>query len=171
MKHEIIRVKEDDPKRCYATNRLGQCTFQQIEGSNFCPCHAGGAGKKQEKVMRNYRLEKYKQRHEDFLNSDGHKSLHEEVAMLRILIEERMLSIQTPFDLIGSSGPISELILKVEKLVVSAHNLDIQTKNTVDQATLVTLAAGIVEIIKAYVPEEDKCIAISEDIQGLLISL
>ena len=44
----------DDPNRCQAVTKKGQCINKKAEGSNFCAGH-GGTSSGKDKAMNNYR--------------------------------------------------------------------------------------------------------------------
>jgi len=166
------RVKdEDDPRRCqYIKPTVGQCYNVVVEGSEYCPAHGGNRAfkKQQEKGLRNYRLTKFKQRIQELSNSDEIISLREEIGILRILIEEKINSCNDKTDLLLISGPLSDLVMKSEKLVTSCNRIEAKLGNLLDRTKIVTMAQTFVQIISNYVTDESILEAISNEITATL---
>ena len=158
---------EDDPRRCQCViPSKGQCSNVQVEHSQYCPAHGGNkafdAAKKKE--LRNYRLNKYNKRIQELGNSDVIMSLREEIALLRILIEEKINRCDTELDMILMSGPLSDLVMKVEKVVSSCNRLDSKLGEHLDKTKILQYAQMIVQIIAKYVDDDKVIEAINEDI-------
>ena len=160
------RADDEDLDRCQAISGGGQCNLRAVENSKFCPAHGGNkafiAKKKEE--MRNYRLSKFKARLIQLGNNDNITSLRDEVAILRIMIEERINMCNSPQDLLMMSGPLSDLIMKVEKVVVSCNKLESKLGNLLDRSKAMQFAQTIVQIIGEHIDEEETLDKISEQI-------
>ena len=158
---------EDDPRRCqYIRPTQGQCSNVQVEHSQYCPAHGGNkafeAAKKVE--LRNYRLNKFHKRIQELGNSDVIMSLREEIALLRILIEEKVNRCDSELDLILMSGPLSDLVMKVEKVVSSCNRLESKLGDHLDRTKVLQYAQIIVQIIAKHVDSNEVVEAINEDI-------
>jgi hypothetical protein len=152
------KVKDqDDPNRCQGITANGQCLYYQEKDSKFCIMHGGNkAGEAVEKgKMRNYRLTKFKARAEQLSNSSNVNSLRDEVAILRILIEEKWNSCNDTSDLLLQSGPLSDLTIKCSALVEKCQRLEYKLGNFLDRNKIMQFAQICVEIISSYVEEED----------------
>ncbi len=160
------RADDEDLDRCQAIAGGGQCNLRAVPGSKFCPAHGGNraflANKKEE--MRNYRLSKFKKRLMELGNSDNVTSLRDEVAILRIMIEEKINSCEDAHDLMLISSPLSDLIMKVEKVVVSCNKLESKLGNLLDRTKALQFAQIIVQIIGNYVTDEEQLDKISSEI-------
>lgn len=164
------RADDEDLDRCTAVAGGGQCNLRAVPGSKFCPAHGGNkafhAIKKQE--MRNYRLSKSKARFQQRLiqlgNNDNITSLRDEIAILRIMIEERINSCADAQELMMISSPLSDLIMKVEKVVVSCNKLESKLGNLLDRTKAVQFAQIIVQIIGNYITDEEQLDKISDEI-------
>lgn len=151
------RVEEDDPRRCQAVRpTVGQCMNRAVDGSNYCYAHGGNKGeeKKKKQNMNNFRLNMHKERAEELNNSDEITSLKDEVTLLRILIEERWNRCSNQQELLLSSGPLSDLIMKCSALVEKCHKLDTKLGNLLDRSKIIQFAQIIIEIISKHVDEE-----------------
>jgi hypothetical protein len=144
---DITRVVEpDSPDRCQGMTKFGQCNCKKIPGKNFCKMHAG-FGNAQQDVARNYRLTKWQAQLERMGDNPSLKSLRDELAILRMLMEERLNLCKDSHDLILQSHVISDLATKIERLVLSCSKLDFQLGKMLDKSALVNFANEIISII------------------------
>jgi len=79
--------------------------------------------------------------------ADEIKSLRDEVAIARMLIEERLNKIKTDQDLFTATGAINSLLLTVEKLVSRSHILEQNLGQLYHRSTVVQLMQAVVEVI------------------------
>lgn len=157
----------DDPNRCQCVTTRGQCTNKALEGSKFCGAHGGNkAQEATEKAnLSGYRLAKYQNRLREFSDSDKIKSLRDEIGILRILIEERFnFGCKNDMDLLLQSGPLSDLIMKVEKLVTSCDRIESKLGLMMDKTQIMQLATEVVEIISRFVLDEGTLTTIATEI-------
>lgn len=163
----IQRCEPDDPRRCQSViASSGQCHNLAVEGTSYCECHGGSstARKNEQAELRTYRLKKYQARLTEFAESDKIKSLRDEIGILRILIEERLNICQTDLDLMMHSSVLSDLVMKVEKLVSSCNRLEGQLGTMLDKTQAMQLGAEIVEIIARHVESEETVDGIANEI-------
>jgi len=156
--NKFERCEPEDPDRCQAVGKSDQCPYKSMDGSKFCPRHGGNkAGNKEEKVqLRNLRITRayrYAERAKELGDSEHIKSVRDEIAILRLLLEERLEVCHVPADLLLASPVISDLILKIEKLVSSAHRLESNLGELLDKAAVVQLTGELIEIISKGLQE------------------
>ena len=163
------RVEDDDPRRCQANNHQGQCKMISVEESKYCPVHGGA--KKQAKLkkqsFRNYQSELYRRRLDRFADSDGLKSLRDEIGVLRMTVEALLNACKTDADLIMKSTPLADLVMKIEKLVMSSQKMDEKLGVMMDKAEATAMISQVVDIVAKHVTE-DKLDEVIEDVQALL---
>lgn len=167
------RVEADSPLRCQAVSKTrGQCLFERIEESQFCPMHSGPTGDlgTDRKQIRNYRLNMWQARMEEFADNPEVKSLREEVGITRIVLEETMNRCETPTDLLMYSNKIADLVMKIEKLVSSCHRLEAATGSLLDKSSALQLASIIIDIINRHITDEVILQLISEELIEAIIS-
>lgn len=166
MERRLFRCEPDDPRRCQARVQQGQCPFLSVEGTSSCPMHGGvGAdGAHEEKSKRIYRLTKYRARVGELADHDQIKSLREEIGVLRMMLEEIINRCKDDSDLLIYSSKISDLVMKVEKLVSSCHRLELSTGALLDKAAVLQLASAVVEIISRHVDDQDLVSDIADEI-------
>ena len=165
-----------DPNRCQATNARGQCEFKGIllpdgtYGKN-CILHGGNRQVDSQNLenLKNYRLTKWQAKVNRFSESNVIKSLREEIGILRVLLEERLNRIDNAADLVLQSAPISDLVMKVEKVVGSCHNLEAKMGQHLDKAAVLHLASRFVAVISEQLSDQpDKIDSISHELLNII---
>jgi len=152
MTTQIARVNaEDDPRRCHGATRAGQCWNVSVEGTNLCELCSHG--KLTEANRHQYLLTdpKYQSRLMELSEAEEIKSLRDEVAIARMLIEARLNKIQTDADLLSACGAINSLLLTVEKLVSRSHILEQNLGQLYHKSTIVQLMQAFVQIVSEEV--------------------
>lgn len=147
----------DDPQRCQGATANGQCVHKSEEHSHFCAMHGGKKGKeaKDKEGMRNYRLTKFKSRVTELSNNANLASLRDEVAILRMIIEEKVNACNDTHQLLLVSGPLSDLVMKCGALVEKCNRLENRLGNFLDRNKITQFAEICIEIIARCVPEEN----------------
>src|SRR2546421_361414 len=79
-------------------------------------------------------IAKWQTRLDEFADNDKIKSLREEIGVLRILLEETMSRCHDTNELLLYSNKISELVIKIEKVVASCHRLENATGMLLDKS-------------------------------------
>lgn len=150
------KVEPDSPNRCQAIAKHGQCIMHKAPGSEFCLAHGGNKaeGKRQREGLRNYQLTRFNARLQQLGDSSEIKSLRDEVAILRMIMEERLNQCRDNMDLIYQSGPIGDLVLKIEKVVVSCHKLELATGSLLDKQAIMQFGSELISIISKTVTDE-----------------
>lgn len=165
------RVEPDDPTCCQGLNKFGPCNLQAIPGQRFCRMHFGiGHKLAEQKDVRNYRLNKYQHRVNEFADNDSLKNLHEEIGILRMLLEETINKCQSDTELLLYSTKISDLVVKIEKLVASCHKLELATGQLINKANMMFMGDVIIQIIGEVCPP-DKIADVSDRIMKTITEL
>jgi hypothetical protein len=117
-------AEPDDPSRCQATVKTGQCPFKAIEDHKYCKMHQGGTkfNANRDNVLRTYRLAKWQARLNEFAEDEHIKSLREEIGVLRIILEEMMNKCKDVDELFLYSGKISSCILSQIRTITWLSN-------------------------------------------------
>ena len=169
---KLVHCEPDDPHRCQASQRNGQCPFRAMEGFKYCARHGGRLpGMKEKQEVKQYRLQVWQQRLDEFTESDKVKSLRDEIGILRIIMENILNQCHDSGDLLRYSSKISELAAKIEKLVVSCNRLERSMGMMLDKTAALNLASQIVEIIGAHVNDPEVIDAISGEIITALAAI
>jgi hypothetical protein len=127
IEHKLIRCEVDDPRRCQSSGSQGQCPYTAMPESKFCQRHDGrGAVAREADKTNMYRLQVWQARLSEFSEHDKIKSLRDEIGILRILLEETMNKCRDTTALLLYSNKISDLCLRIEKLVSSCNRLEMK---------------------------------------------
>lgn len=145
----MSRTDPNDPNRCEATIQTGQCPHQAIDGENLCAYHLKDRDVEDKMSLRSYRLTdtalaESAGRHNQV---EELKSLREEIAICRSLVERRLNMIESNADLLSAVGQVNSLFLTLEKLISSCHRLETSLGTLLSRAALLELAKNIVGII------------------------
>ncbi len=159
---DIPRAEDNDPHRCQDVNDQGQCHNLAIKLSGednkevwtkMCICHGGAFERanwfKKNKKM--YQLGQWQAKLERQLEQPEIKGLRNEVGVLRMLLDERFQSIKDNNDLLINSPRISELIMKIEKVVKSCHSLEKSMGQVLDKSSILQFASEVVSIISQHI--------------------
>jgi hypothetical protein len=120
-----------------------------VSGSDYCEVHARGNIAADAEEKRLYRLTEaqYRTRLAQLSEHEQVKTLREEIALTRMLIEKRFNLIKTDADLLAAYGPINSLLLTVEKLVKSANAIEQNLGVLLGKPALLRLSQTLCEII------------------------
>lgn len=164
-------MQANDPNRCQAVTPYGQCTREAVEGHDKCQVHGGNtkAALKAYLITCKY-LGDSPDRH---IGADELKSLREEIALTRAMIEKRLNMVQSEAEFIASMPIFQGFMNTIEKLVTSCHNMEVKLGTLIGKAALLTLAQQIVEIIAINtqdIPNRDEIVEkISDEIVTLIL--
>jgi len=153
----IERVAADSPDRCQCIIRSkGQCLNKVVEGSQYCAVHGGNkAAEAQAKArISNYKLVKWQEKLKRHASSDNIKCLRDEIGILRMTLEERLELCHDSHDLMLQSHVISDLVIKIEKLVKTCHSLEGSMGQLLDKQALLQFAGKVIEIIGNSIEDE-----------------
>lgn len=150
-------TKHSPSEKCEAVTKSGPCPYCKSRKTNFCELHGANSRRNtnNEEVVRNYRLQRWKSRVGELADSSNIKSLREEVGILRMLLEEMLNNCKDSTDLLLYTHRISDLVLKVERLVTSCDKLENKMGLLLSKDSILQLAATYVQIINNHVIDPD----------------
>jgi hypothetical protein len=90
---------------------------------------------------------KYRQRYSEFAESDELRTLRDEIAILRMVMEERLNMIQNDSEMLASCGQIAALATTIEKLVKSCNQLETRLGSLLSKSSLLGVANELVQIL------------------------
>jgi hypothetical protein len=90
---------------------------------------------------------RWRQRLADLKGHQDIKSLRDEISMLRILIEEMWNAADGSEGLVTKSSAIGNLLLTLERLIKSCHQLEQANDTLLAKTTVIVLAQNIVQIV------------------------
>lgn len=141
-------VDLDDPNRCEGSFSGGQCRHQAEPGDRFCK-GCGGKNRLSLEARRQYLLKDTRQaaRLAEFAEHDDIKSLREEIGLARVLLERRFNMIQSDADLLAACGPVNAMLLTIERLVKTSHQIETNLGVLLTRNTVLKLAQAMCEIV------------------------
>ena len=120
--------------------------------------------KAEKESIRNYRVAKFQTQLNRHADSPKLKNLNEEVAILRMLLEEQLNQCDDVYELTLKSHLISDLVSRIEKVVKSCHTLEASLGGLMDKTAILTFATRVIEVISGEVDDEIILTKISEGI-------
>ena len=159
-----------DPRRCHGSCPDGQCQNVSEPGSEFCRAHQGKDTGEQKRI---YLLHKsqFRDRLTKLSEHDNLKSLREEIAIVRMLIEERLNLVRDENDLISAFGPIQQAFLTVERLMKTLHQMEQSLGSLLSKQAVIKLGQSISSVIIDELKDIDGYEEIVDRINERLVSL
>mgnify|MGYP000857346084 CR=1 FL=1 len=126
-----------DPRRCKGSTANGQCLNLAVDGSEFCLCHHG-VDRGPARRMRKYMLATAEDQGllAKYADDDELKSLREEIALLRMIIQKTLDSALSDVEKINAYSKVSDYVVKVERLLKTCHTLDQSVGNLLGKSAL-----------------------------------
>ena len=168
MSRETCR--SDHPNVCkHCASRPGIC-YLAMEGSEYCSGHGGTSQLRSQKTeaSNQYRLHIWKSRLREFTESNSVKSIRDEIGILRIVLEETINKCTDGHELLMHSSKISDLAVKIEKLVSSCDRLERNMGEMLDRPSALKFATAIVDIVARNTNDADLLDKISHEILELM---
>ncbi len=170
------RVPDNHPSRCQAVGKNGQCPFKAVGdrengeapwvGPSVCPRHnAHMQTKSVEKASTSlYMASLWKERIGEQANHPKVKSLREEMGVLRMMLNERLGTLNDSVALLMHSGQVIEITREIGKLAKTAHAIEKDMGQLLDKTQAESWIQDLLKIIGQYINDPDVLIALSEDI-------
>jgi len=134
--------------RCQHVNRhSGQCPLDALEEDSRCGIHTYADKNAYDRRVYHILKHQYRIRHSELSDHEELKSLREELAIARLILEERFNAIKSEVDLLAACGSLNSLLLTIEKLVTSCHKLEQSVGTLLSKPTLLKIANDIVTIL------------------------
>ena len=155
----LVQVSDlDDPNRCQVNNKHGQCRYLKTPGLDTCEAHGSmQIAKQKREVLSNYRLLKYQDRLLEKKNSPEVKTLREEIAILRMTLEEIMIAaeqVEGGQGLFLYSSRIVGVVDSVTKTIQACHAMEEKVGAVLDKSKVLMIADSITTVISRYVSPE-----------------
>lgn len=163
MEYKPEVVEPDDPTRCQAIDNAtgNQCNYRSVKSEegkygSYCMRHGGHKylAKERKESLRNYHLTKWQGRILQKADSPDIKSIRDEIGILRMMLETKLNACNDETDLMLHTHSISDMILKIEKLVASCHKLETHLGQTLDKSAVLTFASKLIYIITEVITDE-----------------
>ncbi len=165
----------DDPRRCQSMTAKGQCKMVGLTNTIPPKCILHGrdfnAVKEEKEKIRNYQLNKWQARLDQFSENEQVKSLREEIGILRMTLEAVVEKCNDQNDLLMNSNRIADLATRIDKVVTSCHRLESSTGQLLDRTAALNFAMQVVDIVSKQVTDPDMLETISDQILKAVGSL
>lgn len=140
-------MEANNPNRCQFVMPSGQCCKESVEGTERCLRHGG----KPHDALKSYLITcKYlgdsPNRH---LAAQELKSLREEIALTRAMVETRLNMVQSEAEFIASMPVFQGFMNTINALVTSCHQMEVKLGVLLSKAALLSLAQKMVETISS----------------------
>lgn len=140
-------MEANDPNRCQRCIPGGQCTKPAEPGSEFCRIHRPAPSSSA--LLKHYQLTNRMigdsaRRH---AAAEEIKSLRDEIAITRAIIETRLNSVTTEAEFAAAMPSIHSFIIAIEKLVSSCHAMETKLGRLLDKQSILALAQKMIHII------------------------
>jgi hypothetical protein len=141
-------VQPGDPDQCEGHFSGGQCRHRAEPGDKFCK-GCGGKNQISLEARRQYLLKdtRHATRLAQFAEHEDIKSLREEIGLARVLLERRFNLIKDDSDLLQACGPINGMLLTIERLVKTSHQIETNLGVLLTRNTVLKLAQAMCEIV------------------------
>lgn len=114
-----------------------------------------------------YRLAKFQSRVDELKNHTDVKSLRNEIGILRMLFEEKWNRATNEAELVLMAGPLSDLVMKIEKLVSSCQRLENSLGNLLDKQQMKNIATQLMQVLS----EKVNNLTLSDEEKGLFLEV
>jgi hypothetical protein len=146
---------ENSPTRCQASTQAGQCACEAVEGHPYCAYHMRDRDIEDKMALKAYILTDpvisgSAGRHSQV---EELKSLREEIALARAMIERRLNLVESNADFLNACGTVNTYLLTLERLISSCHRLEVNLGNLLSKAAILDLAKDIVSILMEELQE------------------
>lgn len=168
----LIKCKEaEDPRRCQSTDAHGQCWYRTAdERIRMCPRHGGNMEEAsiEKESTDMYRVDMFKARIARHREHPEVKSLANEVAILRMLMEEKLRTCTNDTELLLASASIGELVMKIDKVVTSCHKLEKNLGLHMDKAALLQFGGEVIQLITNTVTDKEQVRKVADGILDII---
>lgn len=164
---EFQRIEyEGDPERCQHIGNQGQCSLKAINGTKFCKSH-GGVVPARVKENNFYRTKWRAQIQAKLDDNNDVYDLTEEIGILRLMLENLLSQCKDEFDLMLATGPISDLVLKVDRTVSSLHKLRQANGDLLDKTAILRFVSIVIDILTRHFGDQtEKLEQVAQEILG-----
>lgn len=134
--------------RCQWIGISGQCPQSRMDDEPFCEQHVANRKDKQRRAyhIENQLVAPGVDRHNAV---EQIKSLREEIALARALIETRINMAESNTDLLVAMPVINSYLATIEKLVNSCHTMETKLGTLLSKGSIISLAQKMIQIIDA----------------------
>lgn len=151
------RVPDGDPRQCDAIAGSKKCCLIKYPNSEFCIAHGGirDADHAAEEAKKTYLACQWQAQIGVFAQDPQLKSLTREIGVLRLLLTKIIGNCHSDNDLLLRSSTISEMVMKIDKLVSSCNKLDKSMGSMLNKEQLAEFGQVVIVLVAKYLPEPE----------------
>lgn len=137
-----------DPHRCKGSSALGQCLNVAADGSEYCLAH-NGVDRGPARRLRKYLLASAEDQGllARYADDDELKSLREEIALVRMMMQNTLSAAQSDVDKINAYSKVNTFLLTLERLMKTCHTLEQSLGQLVGKPALIDLGRQLCQIV------------------------
>lgn len=165
-----MRHAENDEERCISPSGRGPCPFAKAAGTDYCERHGAGcaAAMAAKRRANKYKIEFAKRRYEDFMSDDKYLDLQDEIALMRVTLEQVLKKCDSGNAFYRTADRIARLASQIQGLVVACDKLKSKSHTTMSKTEALNFASEIGNIIAEYIEDEKVMDVIIERMVGLI---
>lgn len=161
-----IRCPENDPHRCQASARGGQCPFLAMPGTIHCPIHGSKEIRASENALYQFNKTEVLARISAFRSHGDSRTLAIELGLLRLLLEQ-IINKCDGYDLIMNSVQISTLIGQIKELQTANIKLEQRVGDLLSMDQVIEIAQALYTAVTKYVSDVEILGKIAEDFENI----
>ena len=157
--------------RCITRTPKGQCQNPKVEGTDNCKFHGGVriAEINRQASLDMYRLGKWQGRVNELAQSNGVRTVDQEIAITRMLLETVIARCETETDLMLWSDKIVALVGETRSCVALANKLADKSKLLMGRSEALAIGQKVIDIITQEITDEDKLLRIADRISEAIL--
>lgn len=162
----VERVGSNHPEVCQGNTGNGPCQYKREEGSQFCGLHGGAASSNARKTreLNNYKLSGLLAERANRIGDSSHiKSLADEIAMMRALLEATYSSIHSTQELLLYSDKLEKTAKLIGDLVEKWQKLQERNKELLGREDVLRIFDRILEEIIGQIGDNPDVIRVLAD--------
>lgn len=136
--------------RCQSIGGGGQCPFEAVNGTQYCPRHQG-SNKGDRESRRKYTSAKWMEKIGYQSTNPEIKELNEEIGILRMLVSSKLDACQDETELLMHSQQLTNLVREIGVLNEKWHKIQMQTNAVMDRTQALDFVQSIGEIIGEHI--------------------
>lgn len=155
--HERMTKDDSELERCDYMTSNGQCPYKRVAGTNRCEIHAYHNNQQtlQTQARRIYLAAQWAAQTGPFETPEQVKNLREEIGILKLTLMKIMQSCKSDQDLLMRSSSISELVVKIGKVVETAHKMDLAYGKLLDKEHLTAFGTKVIDLVSQFIKDPD----------------
>lgn len=170
---KLNRVAEDDPLRCQAIFRNGQCPYGACQDSKYCVMHGGHSGllNGKKRATHDYKIQLWQDRVDELVDSSHIKNLRGEIGILRMTLEQILNQVKTPAQFPIFSDKIQSVARDLKGLVESCQKIEERNKELLSKTEVFNIADAVIALVSEYITDPDQLAEAGDKLHDIIIGV